>query len=106
MKYKVKVTPLKYKGKIYKPGTIIDLDKKEADHFIKFNFIEVIKNRSLDKAQIIIKSDENDKTKRKKVLEEMFVPQLEKIAENLNLELEVTKKAEIIAVILEAENEL
>ena len=106
MKCKVKATPLKYKGKIYKPGTIIDLEKKDAEHFIKFNFVEIIKNRSLDKAQIIIKSEETDETKRKKVLEEMFVPQLEKIAKNLNIELEVTKKAEIIGVILEAENEL
>ena len=41
---KVKLTAIKYKGKIYKPGTIVELGDKDAADLIKSNFVTEIKS--------------------------------------------------------------
>ncbi len=88
MKYKVLKTAIKYKGNKYSPGATIELEVNEAKSLIRSGFIEVLDVQNEDE------------------LEDMTVAELKELASDMELELRVTKKADIIEAILEVENEL
>jgi len=101
-KCKVKLTAIEYKGKIYKPGKIIQLDDKDAEDLIKSDFVmEVRSNFQEEKTP-----EELAYEKRRKELDDLTIPELKEMAVDMELQLEVTKKAEIIEAIIEAEDEL
>ncbi|UUV16945.1 Rho termination factor N-terminal domain-containing protein [Fusobacteria bacterium ZRK30] len=101
-KCKVKLTAIEYKGKIYKPGKIIELDDKDAADLIKSDFVTEIKSRfQEDKTP-----EESPREKRIKELDDLTIPELKEMAVEMELQLEVTRKAEIIEAIMEAEDEL
>ncbi len=101
-KCKVKITAIEYKGKIYKPGKTIQLEDKDAVDLIKSDFVTEIKSQFQEEQA----PEELALEKRRKELEELNLADLKEIAIDMDIELKVTKKAEIIEVILEAEDEL
>lgn len=101
-KCKVKITAIEYKGKIYKPGEIIQLDDKDAEDLIKSDFVTEIKSQFQEEKT----PEELAFEKRRKELDNLNISELKEIAEDMDLELKVTRKAEIIEVIIEAEDEL
>ena len=101
-KCKVKLTAIEYKGKKYKPGKIIELDDKDAADLIKSNFVTEIKSRFQEEKT----PEELAQEKRRKELDDLTIPELKEMAVDMELQLEVTKKAEIIEAIMEAEDEL
>ena len=101
-KCKVKLTAIRYKGKIYKPGAIIELDDKDATDLIKSDFVREIKSLSLEKKT----TEELAQEERIKELDDHTIPELKEMAADMELQLEVTKKADIIKAIMEAEDEL
>jgi len=101
-KCKVKLTALEYKGKIYKPGKIIELDDKDAEDLVKSDFVTEIKSHFQEEKT----PEELAQEKRRKELDDHTIPELKEMAEGMELQLEVTKKAEIIEAIIEAEDEL
>ena len=101
-KCKVKITAIEYKGKIYKPGKIIQLEDKDAIDLIKSDFVTEIKSQ-LQEEQT---PEELAHEKRRKELDDLNIADLKEIAVDMELELKVTKKAEIIEAIIEAEDEL
>lgn len=101
-KCKVKLTAIEYKGKKYKPGAVIELDDKDAEDLIKSNFVTVVKSRFQEEKT----PEELAREKRVKELEELNLADLKEQAMDMELKLEVTKKADIIEAILEAEDEL
>ena len=101
-KCKVKITAIEYKGKIYKPGAVIELDDKDATDLIKSDFVTEIKyNFQKEKTP-----EELAHEKRRKELDDLNVAELKEMADDMDLELKVTRKAEIIETIIEAEDEL
>ena len=101
-KCKVKITAIEYKGKRYKPGVIIELDDKDAADLIKSDFVTEIKSQfKEDKTP-----EELAHEKRRQELDDLNVAELKEMADDMELELKVTRKAEIIEVIIEAEDEL
>ncbi|UUV18039.1 hypothetical protein NRK67_12175 [Fusobacteria bacterium ZRK30] len=101
-KCKVKLTAIEYKGKKYKPGAVIELDDKDAADLIKNDFVREIKSLPLEKKT----PEELAEEKRRKELVDLTIPELKEKAADMELQLEVTKKAEIIEAIMEAEDEL
>ena len=101
-KCKIKITAIEYKGKIYKPGKIIQLDDKDATDLIKSDFVTEIKSNFQEDQS----PEELAHEKRRKELDELNIPDLKEMAEDMDIKLTVTKKAEIIEVIIEAEDEL
>ena len=101
-KCKVKLTAIEYKGKKYKPGKIIELDDKDAEGLIKSDFVREIKSLSLEKKT----PEELAQEERIKELDSLNVAELKEMADDMELELKVTRKAEIIEAIMEAEDEL
>ena len=101
-KCKVKLTAIEYKGKTYKPGKIIELDDKDAEGLIKSDFVTEIKSRFQEEKT----SEELGQEERRKELDDLTIPELKEMAVDMELQLEVTKKAEIIEAIMEAEDEL
>lgn len=101
-KCKVKLTAIEYKGKIYKPGKIIQLDDKDAVGLIKSDFVTEIKSQFQEEQT----PKELAHEKRVKELDELTVPELKEKAVEMELELDVTRKADIIEAIIEAEDEL
>ncbi len=91
MKYKVKNTAIEYKGEIYKSGSIIELEEKDAKSLIENDFLK--------KLTIVKKTREAE-------LKELTVLELKELALNMSLELEVTKKSDIIEAIIKAKNEV
>lgn len=99
---KVKLTAIRYKGEKYKPGTVIELDDKDAEDLIKSDFVSEIRSRfQEDKTP-----KESPREKRIKKLDDLTIPELKEMAVEMELHLEVTRKAEIIEAIIEAEDEL
>ena len=101
-KCKVKLTAIEYKGKTYKPGAVIELEDKDAADLIKSDFVTEKKSHFQEKKT----PEELAQEKRRKELDELNVADLKEIAVDMELELKVTKKAEIIEAIMEAEDEL
>lgn len=101
-KCKVKLTAIRYKGKTYKPGKVIELDDKDATDLIKSDFVTEIKSRFQEEKT----PEELAQEKRREELDDLNVAELKEMAEDMELELKVTRKAEIIEAIMEAENEL
>jgi len=101
-KCKVKLTAIEYKGKTYKPGKIIQLDDKDAADLIKSDFVTEIKSQFQEDQS----PEELAHEKRRKELDELNIPDLKEMAVDMELQLEVTRKAEIIEAIIEAEDEL
>ncbi len=101
-KCKVKITAIEYKGKTYKPGAVIELDDKDAEDLIKSDFVREIKSLSLEKKT----PEELAWEERRKKLDDLNVAELKEMAADMELQLEVTKKADIIKAIMEAEDEL
>ncbi|WP_028857456.1 hypothetical protein [Psychrilyobacter atlanticus] len=101
-KCKVKLTAIEYKGKTYKPGKVIELDDKDAADLIKSDFVAEIKPHFQEEKT----PEELAQEERRKELDDLTIPELKEMAVDMELQLEVTKKAEIIEVIMEAEDEL
>jgi len=101
-KCKVKITAIEYKGKIYKPGKIIQLDDKDAADLIKSDFVTEIKSQFQEDQS----PEELAHEKRRKELDDLNISDLKEMAVDMELQLEVTRKAEIIEAIIEAEDEL
>ncbi|MCS5421256.1 MULTISPECIES: hypothetical protein [Psychrilyobacter] len=101
-KCKVKLTAIEYKGKIYKPGKVIELDDKDAVDLIKSDFVIEIKSHFQEEKT----PEELAYEKRRKELDDLNVSELKEMAVDMELQLEVTRKAEIIEAIMEAEDEL
>lgn len=101
-KYKVKLTSIEYKGEKYKPGEVIELDDKDAKDLIKSDFVRAIKSLPIEKKT----PEELAQEKRIKELDDLTIPELKEMAADMELQLEVTKKADIIKAIMVAEDEL